>query len=349
MRGLFGKSLSGDLCETLLLISQAVKSNLPLADAIRLGLNERLNSPREVDRGLTRLAVMLEQGADPQKAIQEAGLPEQVTAIFEMALKNSNFADAFGELVRLESSQTAAVNRIIQALAYPIFMLGCMVSLFVFFLVFVVPRFDAVFQDFGLPLPMLTQYLVMSSELMRTDAAIYAAIAFCVYLYVFPKLIFPRFWYSIPLLGRIGRSLMTCRILGQMAFLLHQQVPLPMALEQCARTIRNRAYRRECLSAAENARSGKTLTEIVIRYYRLFPAWLAPMLARNPSGESISRSFFRASKTAEQQKESILMLIQSLVFPVLLIVFIMFVGLMISAMFMPLISLISELSAPKKW
>ncbi|MCL2348639.1 MAG: type II secretion system F family protein [Planctomycetaceae bacterium] len=347
MQGFFGKALSGDLCETLLLISQAVKSNLPLPDAIRLGLGEHFNGSREIDRGLTRLTVMLEQGTDPQKAVREAGLPEQVTAIFEMALKNRNFAEAFAELVRLETSQTTAVNRIIQAAAYPIFLLVSMAAVFIIFLAFIVPKFNAVFLDFGLPLPWLTEFLVRSSELLRTGSAIYAAIAFCVYLYVLPKLIFPRFWYAIPFLGSIGRSLMTCRILGQMAFLLHQQVPLPEALALCAGTIRNRAYRRECLAAAENARSGRTLTEIVIRYYRLFPAWLAPMLARNPSGESIARSFSRASKTAEQQKESVLMLIQSLMFPVFLIVFMVFIGTLVLAMFMPLLSLISTLSAPK--
>ncbi len=347
MPGLFGKTLSGELCETLLLISQAVKSNLPLADAIRLGLSDRLNASGKTDRALARLATLVEQGADPQKAIQEAGLPKQVAAIFEMSLKNSNFAEAFDELIRLETGQTAAVNRIVQALIYPVFLTVSMFAVFIFFLGFVVPKFGEIFLDFGLELPWLTQFFVRFSELLLAGPAIYAMIAFCVYMLVLPKVFFPRFWYSIPFLGVIGRSLITCRILGQMAFLLHQRIPLPEALEQCAMTIRNRAYRHECLSAAKDARAGKTLAEIVIQYFRIFPAWLAPMLVLNPSGESVAKTFRRASETAEQQKESVLMFVQSLAFPVFCILFFVFAGIMCIAMFMPMISLITNLSSAK--
>ena len=340
-----GKIVSGNDCETMMLIAQAVKSNLPLSDAIRLSI-EDASARGSLEKALLRLADRLEKGDDPKLAIKQVGLPRPIVAMFEMSLQNSDFAATFDELAQLEIGRTASINRLVQTFTYPVF-LACVILLsFLMFLLFVAPQFKAIFGDFGLDLPALTKFTLRISEMFRTGPLVWGLIAFLVTFCIVRRLVFPRFWYVIPIFGAIGRSLNMCRMLRQMAWLVHQNVPLPEALEQCGATMRNSAYRRDCRRAAESARRGMSLAEIAIRYDWLFPAWLAPVVNAAGSSEVLARALRRAADSADQQKEGALSFIQSLSMPLFVIIMVVGGGVVVIAMFLPMISLITDLSSP---
>ena len=339
------KIISGDDGATMMLIAQAVKSQLPLADAIRLSVGESLHQAGALEKALLRFAERLDKGEDPKLAVTQVGLPPAAVGMFEMALQNTDFAATFEELARLEISRIAAIHRLVLAYAYPVF-LGCAMLLsLVLFMVFVAPGFEAVFNDFGVRLPWLTELVLRVSHLICNGTLVIGGIVFFAILFAAQRLLFPRFWYLIPLFGSIGRKLCLCRMLRQMACLVHQNVPLPDALEQCGKTMRNAAYRRDCRDAAESARKGMSFTEIVLRYDWLFPPWLAPMINAVKSDEDLARALRRAAETAEQQTEGTLLFIQSMSMP--LFVVIMFGGgiIAVSSMFMPMMTLITELSS----
>ena len=123
-----------------------------------------------------------------------------------------------------------------------------------------------------------------------------------------------------------------------------RNVPLPEALEQCGKAMRNSAYRRDCRNAAAAARKGMSFAEIALRYYWLFPAWLAPMIAADNLRETLSKSLRRAADTVEQQKDVSILFLQTLSLPLFILFMFITLGTIISAMFMPLVKLISDLS-----
>jgi len=345
MSGFLEKIISDDDSATMMLIAQAVKSRLPLADAIRLGVEDRSQSPGAFERSLLRFAERLEKGEDPKLAVTQVGLPKPVAGMFEMALKNTDFAATFEELARLEASRVTAIHRLVLAFAYPVF-LGCAMLLsLICFMVFVAPGFAAMFDDFGVKLPWLTLFVLRTSYLISNGMLVIAAIVFFVILFAAQRLLFPRFWYLIPLFGGIGRTLCMCRMLRQMACLVYQNVPLPEALEQCGKTMRNAAYRRDCFDAANAARKGMSFTEIALRYDWLFPGWLAPMINAVASDADLAKTLRRAADTAEQQKEGSLLFIQSMSMPLFIVI--MFGGgsITIMSMFMPMVCLITNLSS----
>ena len=340
-----GKMISNNDCETMVLIAQAVKSNLPLADAIRLSIEDDSHAAGSLEKALLRLAERLDKGDDPKLAVTQVGLPRAVVGMFEMALQNPDFAATFEELAQLETGRTASLNRLVQAFAYPVFLTVMIVLALLMFLLFVAPGFQSIFDDFGLKLPPATLCILQLSKMLYTGPLLFGGIAFCVILYVMQRWVFPRFWCAIPIFGSIGRTINTCRMLRQMAWLVQQNVPLPEALEQCGKTMRNAAYRRDCRKASESARKGMSFAEIVLRYDWLFPVWLAPMVNAAGSGEALVRSLRRAAETTEQQKENALTFIQSLSMPLFVLAMGYVGGAFVIAMFMPMISLITELSS----
>ncbi|MCL2624753.1 MAG: type II secretion system F family protein, partial [Planctomycetaceae bacterium] len=338
---------SGDDSATMMLIAQAVKSQLPLADAIRLGVEDRLQKPGSLEKALLRFAERLEKGEDPKLAVTQAGLPKQTVGMFEMALKNSDFAATFDELARLEAARVAAIHRLALAFAYPVFLCVTMLLALVLFLVFIVPGFAAIFDDFGVELPFVTEIVLRFSRLMTTGTLVVGLIVFFAVLFAAQRLLFPRFWYLIPLFGSVARRLCICRMLRQMACLVHQNVPLPEALEQCGKTMRNAAYRQDCRDAAESARKGMSFAEITLRYDWLFPVWLAPMINAVKSDGDLAKSLRRAAETADQQKEGTLLFVQSISMPLFVVVIFGGMAILVTAMFMPMVELITNLSSNK--
>ncbi|MDR1957752.1 MAG: type II secretion system F family protein [Planctomycetaceae bacterium] len=351
MFGFFRKTVSPDSCETLMLISQAVRSGLPLAEAVRLSLGNSLAQtgtdrlPPEM-RAFEQLTRLLEKGVEPQTAVRQSGLPPMTAELFAVALKTGNFADTFDEMTRLETNRVLTIRMICQALAYPVFLLaGTLIVLLIFF-GSIAPQFKKIFMDFGMDVPYLTSTVLHVSDAVRDGSFLIGVAVFIGILLVGIRLFFPRFLFCIPIFGAIGRSMVKNRILSQMAFFVSLNIPLDEALEKCGRTVRNRAYRKDCLSAAEAAKRGMLFQEIVHRFYWLFPAWLAPMIAQNDSPETLTRSLRRAAETVDIQKETSLQLLQILSLP--LFVFFITSTVLVStiAMFMPLIKLITSLSSP---
>ena len=328
--------------ETLLLIAQAVKSGVPLSTAIRLTVGDQ---PERRNTALLRFAELLDKGIEPKTAAVQSGLPRTVIELLDTALTSGDFAGTFDELAKLENSRALTIHRVMQALTYPCLLFVSCIFLLWNILLITVPQFEEIYRDFDTNLPAMTEFLIQLSYAARSPLTLLAFCVFALTLYISVKFLFPRFWFCVPVLGHIGRCLYTARILRRMASMVGRSIPLPEALEQCGRTMRNSAYRNDCYSAAADARNGISFAEIVIRYYWLFPAWLSAMIAVENGQESLSKSLRRAAETVEQQEDVSLLLLQTMSLPLFIMIMASAIGFFITAMFLPLIQLITCLSA----
>ena len=328
--------------ETLLLISQAVKSGVPLSAAIHLTVSNQTARGHEA---LLRLAELLDKGIEPKVAAAQSGLPKPVVELLDAALTSDDFAATFDELAKLEISRSLTIHKIVQSLAYPILLFVASVLDLLYIFIHTVPGYEEIFNDFETDLPAITILCIEFSRLLRFPTMWLGFAAFFITLWLAVKILFPRFWFCIPVFGHIGRCLYSARILRRMASMVLRNVPLPDALEQCGKVMRNAAYRQDCHDAAAAARKGTSFAEIVLHYYWLFPAWLAPMLAADNLRESMSKSLRRAADTVEQQKDSSILFLQTLSLPMFIMFALSVVGWVVLALFMPLVKLISDLSS----
>lgn len=333
--------MTGDKYDTLFLIAQAVKSGLPLAEAIRLTIG---NGAGLNDRKFLHLADLLDKGAVPIEAVRQSALPVALRNLFETALVSNDFSATFDELTEKEIGRILSFQKVVQALAYPCLLLFFTILAAWFLMVFTVPQFEAIYTDFGTELPDMTNALLETSHLFLSPLGnVMVVVMLAVLIFGIPVL-FPRVWFCVPILGHVFRCISSSRFLRQLGSLVQRQVPLPDALEQCGGMMRNRAYRKDCRRAATDARKGMDLTEIVCRYYWLFPAWLAPMVEADGSPESLTKSFKRTAETVEQQRDYSISLIQILSLPFFIMVIFSVVMFLVVALFMPLVKLISDLS-----
>jgi len=333
---------SDDHCETLMLVTQAVKSGKSLSDAIRLSLDA---SNSRSGYAFSRLADQLDKGIEPITAVRQSELPRKTITLFEVALESGDFQGTFEELVSLEERRLTTRRLVLQSLTYILLVVFFAFVVGFFSIAYVVPRFVEIFDSFETELPMMTQCIVELAKLARDPGSAIAAIVFFGSLYFLCRRFCPRIGLYFPLMGGIARNSYKSHFLRLLSSQVRRDVPLPDALEQCGKTMSNPAYAQDCRDAATAARSGGSLSLIATRFTWLFPVWVQPMIAENVSKDSMVQSLRRAADLEDRQQEISINLLQTLSVPICIFLVLQTLGFAIIALFLPLIKLITELSS----
>lgn len=158
-------------------------------------------------------------------------------------------------------------DSIVSALIYPaILMVVSLVSVFVL-MVFVVPHFTQLFDDAGRALPMLTQVVVGSAELLRGYWWALIGAVVLIVLLLRHRLGDPAFrlrWDAgvlrLPLAGDLVRKLETARFSRTLGTLLGNGVPLLTAMSIVRETLNNRVLERGMGVAVEGLKGGQGMS-----------------------------------------------------------------------------------------
>jgi general secretion pathway protein F len=158
-------------------------------------------------------------------------------------------------------------DSVVSALIYPaILMVVSLVSVFVL-MVFVVPHFTELFDDAGRALPMLTQVVVGSADLLRGYWWALIGAVVLIVLLLRHRLGDPAFrlrWDAgvlrLPLAGDLVRKLETARFSRTLGTLLGNGVPLLTAMSIVRETLNNRVLERGMGVAVEGLKGGQGMS-----------------------------------------------------------------------------------------
>ncbi|HID07451.1 MAG TPA: type II secretion system F family protein, partial [Armatimonadetes bacterium] len=181
--------------------------------------------------------------------------------------------------------QQARIAQIRATMAYPILLL-ILGSIAVFFLVtFMVPRFQAIFQELGQALPLPTVILLNISHFMaQWWWAMLLGIALIVYLYrrayATPtgRLILDSWKLRYPIYSRLALKMAVARFARALATLLRGGVPILEALEVVREVVGNEVLATELDKVRNRVREGESIAEH-LRARELFPPLLIHMVA----------------------------------------------------------------------
>src|SRR5205807_10078589 len=94
--------------------------------------------------------------------------PRVYVAMVE-AGETGGFLDVvLSQIADFQAREKEMRSKVMTALLYPIILLGLALAVLIFLLVFFIPRFQTIFTGFGAKLPLLTQMIVSTSEVIRS-------------------------------------------------------------------------------------------------------------------------------------------------------------------------------------
>ncbi len=226
---------------------------------------------------------------------------------------------AFGE------REVSLKRRVRSALAYPVLLIFLGIGAVIFLLAWVVPRFSAIYKDLGGSLPLPTQILVGTADVVANYwwliIGIAAAIAAGVWRMLSTdegKRRFDRLTLRIPLLrGVIGRAALA-RFARTLGTLLSSGVPILSALEVARSACGNREFSAKLGEVIQPVREGADLAT-PLEHTRLFPPEVIEMVSVGQESGALDKVLERVGDRADEEVDHALRILVSFLEPALVV------------------------------
>ena len=166
-----------------------------------------------------------------------------------------------------EKSQTLK-RRIKSAMVYPFVVISVACLIVGFILYFIIPKFEAIFKDFGVDLPGMTKFLISASHFVVDY--FYLVILAPVLFVIMIKLIYrnktgayicDRILLLIPVMGQIVEKSTVARTMRTLGTLVQSGVPILESLNIVRDTAGNMVFERAFTRIYESIREGETIAQ----------------------------------------------------------------------------------------
>jgi type II secretory pathway component PulF len=250
------------------------------------------------------------------------------------------------EYASIERMRQETRRRIAVTLAYPGILLALLLAVLAGLGVLVVPQFHKIFMDFACELPAATEWILWGFQYgLWWFLCFVVLVAFGLYLAC--TLPAPhwlrRIAYGIPLIGPVIRANGLVAFSRLMRLFIDQRVPVTEALRLTADGVRDPALAVACRRASEEVAAGQLLSESLAGYWQ-FPPTLFPFVRWGQQIPDLTEAFQAAAEMYEGRMRLRETLLAGILPPLAFAVIGSAVGFIIVGLFLPLISLIQNLT-----
>lgn len=197
-----------------------------------------------------------------------------------------------------EQSHREMWRSVWNALAYPLALLLSTLALFVFAMFTIVRSFQAIFEDFGLVLPLATRAVLWWGDVgvwMLLGMAIVVVSGLAATRWTVGRARWRRILITVPVLGPLWQWSGAARFAGLLSALLRYEIPLPEALRLAAQSTQDADLRERFAMLAERVEAGESLSDS-LRYWPLLPEGVMPYVRWGEQHRSLADSLRAAEE-----------------------------------------------------
>ncbi len=326
-------------------LATMVNSGLPLLQGIDIMI-EQTESPN-FKATLTQVGQDIEAGLTFSEALRKH--PKAFSDLYSSMVKAGEASgDLDGILIQLAEylEATEKLKREVRsAMTYPVIALVIVVLIAVGLLVFIVPKFQSIFDSLGGTLPLPTLILIAASDILREYVLIVLGVMIAIGIGLKYYVTTPMGRYQVdalklklPVFGVLFRKVAVSRFARTMSTLTRSGVPVLGALEIVERTIGNEVLGRAISGSQASIKAGATIAEPLARS-GVFPLMVIRMIDVGEKTGSLDELLIKVSEFYDQQVEAMIASLTSLIEPLLIVFLGVVVGGMVLALFMPIFQL----------
>ena len=239
----------------------------------------------------------------------------------------------------------ALKRKIKSAMTYPAVVFIVAILATAFMLLFIIPTFARVFQQFGGVLPLPTRIVMGLSDGLKQYwwlvLAVGAAAVFAVRkVYKTPqgKLRIDSWTLKVPVIGSLLLKASIARFTRTLGTMITSGVPILMALEITARTAGNRLIEKTILATRGSIREGETIAQ-PLRQSQVFPPMVVQMIAVGEETGALDDMLRKIADFYDEEVNTAVETLTSIIEPVMIVFMGVVVGGMVVAMYMPMFQL----------
>ncbi len=259
----------------------------------------------------------------------------------------------------MEKSQRLK-RRIRGAMVYPIVVIAIALIILTAIMIFIIPKFEAIFKDFGVALPWLTQWLIQTSRWVAGTASPDQSMPGAVWVVAFPFIAF-FFWKLIrkagpgraftdilmlwtPVFGKLIRKTTIARFTRTLGTLISAGVPILEAIKITAETSGNYVFEKALNNVHDSIREGESFAG-PLRESKTCDAIVVNMIDVGEETGDMDAMLLKIADNYDEEVDVAVASLVSLLEPLMIVVLGGMVGTIVVAMFLPLVAMINSLGS----
>jgi type IV pilus assembly protein PilC len=257
-------------------------------------------------------------------------------------------------LTRLAEFQEKAAkikNKVVAAMVYPVIVMIMAVCILSFLLVFIVPKFEAIFHDMlgDKPLPTITLFVIGVSRFVQTHWLILLGLIIAMVAgYNFAnrsrggRSTFDRIKLRLPLFGDVLRKTAISRFTRTLGTLVTSGVPILQALNITRATAGNAVIARAIGQVHDSVKEGESIVQ-PLDASGVFPPMVISMIDVGEETGQLPEMLLKIADVYDDEVDNSVAGLTAMLEPIMIVFLALVVGTIVIALFMPLISIISSL------
>lgn len=338
---------SGQKLELFNNLYTMISSGISLSESVDLLLLETKGSERVL---MNDLKHSIEEGKTIASTFAKyPDVFDQVTIdLIRIGEESGKLDTVLKDIEQNLKEDTAFMQKIQNALIYPIFILLVFAGVMMLMFVFVIPRISRVFDKLRIEMPLPTKILVFASHVVINYypfliAGIATILTVVFILYRNKKKAFLSFFFSLPLLHRIAIEVDIARVCRNTGLMLSSGVPLLAALELAEGIIIQNSVRSVFQTVIQKVGEGKTISDGMRQHIDVMTPVAVRMIETGERAGKLDYVFANVGERFSSRISRKLEHITTLIEPVLMLVISLAIGGMMVAIMAPIYGIIGQI------
>jgi len=243
-------------------------------------------------------------------------------------------------------------KKVIGAMIYPIVVISIAVGIVSMIMIFVIPKFEEIFRDFGTKLPTVTVVLLNISRWFANDYgwAYILAAPFVMWMLIRlakmsegGKYAIDAIKLKIPILGSILGKTAIARFTRTLGTLISAGVPILDAINITKETCGNEVYSRALGKVHDAIREGESMAD-PLRATKVCDAIVVNMVDVGEETGDLDKMLIKVADNYDNDVDVLVSSLISILEPLMVVILGVIVGFIVVALFAPMITLIQTVS-----
>jgi type IV pilus assembly protein PilC len=258
-----------------------------------------------------------------------------------------------GRLAEFQEKAAKIKNKVVAAMVYPAIVMTMAVAIMTFLLVFIVPKFEAIFHDMlgDKPLPAITLFVINVSKFVQNHWLFLIGLIVVTFAFyksanrtVAGRSISDGIKLRLPLFGDLIRKTAISRFSRTLGTLVTSGVPILQALNITRDTAGNMVVARAISQVHDSVKEGESIVQ-PLEASGVFPPMVVSMVDVGEETGQLPEMLLKIAEVYDDETDNSVAALTSMLEPLMIVFLAVVVGTIVIALFMPLISIISGLQA----
>jgi type IV pilus assembly protein PilC len=334
--------------ETFLIFNQQfltlIRAGLPILSS--LDLLAKRQKDTNLRGQLEDVAARVKTGESISSAFEaQGGFPLVYTTTLLAGERSGNLEEVLQRFLDFQRVSLSFRKKLKSSLIYPAFLIVMVIGLFIFLITFVVPRFATLYDQLNVQLPALTLFLLeLGKDAQKYGLYVAVLLGFGVWLFIrwtktdAGSTAVDKVRVSMPIFGSVWLKYQVGLFSRTLSTLLTGGLPLVPSLETAAKSIDSKQIANAVYSSVESVREGKGLAQS-LQLTKVFPELSIEMIEVGESTGALPQMLNSVAEFFEEDVQTRLGAIMSLIEPIILIVMGVVVVVILIALYLPILSL----------